>query len=74
MFENKIRKYFEEKGVVLGKMEGEDNSLVFHIASDMNDKVAGLISNMEKTLNVAVMLSSDFGMNVVIVEEQEDES
>jgi len=69
-FKEKITNYFQDKGVAVGKVEQEDNaeSIVCHVEVSDNEKVSFLKEEMEKELDVAVIQSDMYGMNVVIVE------
>jgi hypothetical protein len=77
-FKNKIVEYFKDHGVIVSRVEqeGTDRSIVCHVSKDDNIKIANMKDTMETVLNVAVLQSDSFGMNVVIVEDndlEEDE-
>lgn len=58
-------------GVTIGPIEGEGESLVFHILPDNNKLVAEAKEQLETELNAYVELAEMGGMNVVIVEAKE---
>ena len=69
-FKEKIQEYLKTKNIAVGKIEqdGGVESVVFHILKEDNEKVDKIKDEMEKELNVAVLRSENYGMNVVIVE------
>lgn len=69
-FKNKVVEYFKEHGVQVSRVEqeGDTASIVCHVPQSDNIKIANLKDVMEKVLDVAVVQSDSFGMNVVIVE------
>lgn len=69
-FKNKVVEYLKEHGVTVTRTEqkGTDASIVCHVPQSDNIKIANLKDTMEKVLDVAVVQSDSFGMNVVIVE------
>ena len=77
-FKETISKYFEKNDIKINKIEQEGNnkSIVVHINKSDNEKINSIREKMEKDLNVAIVLSDMYGMNVVIVEsnnlEKED--
>lgn len=76
-FKNKVVDYFKEHGVTVSRVEqeGDTRSIVCHVPPTDNIKIANLKDIMEKVLDVAVLQSDSYGMNVVIVEDNnlEDE-
>ncbi len=69
-FKEKVKQYLSQGGIYVKQIEqeGATESIVCHISKDANEKVKQIKEVMEKDLDVQVMLSNDFGMNVVIVE------
>ncbi len=69
-FKEKVKQYLSQGGIYVKQIEQESatESIVCHISKDANEKVKQIKEVMEKDLDVQVMLSNDFGMNVVIVE------
>lgn len=77
-FKKEVVDYFKQHDIVVNQVEQEGNtkSIVCHVAQSDNIKIANLKDTMEKVLDVAVLQSDSFGMNVVIVESnnlEEDE-
>lgn len=70
-FKNKVVDYFKEHGVIVSRVEqeGDTRSIVCHVPQSDNIKIANLKDVMEKVLDVAVLQSDSYGMNVVIVED-----
>lgn len=70
-FREKILKHLEENGVIIERIEqqGTNKSVVFHIPQSDNEKIKELSESMEKEFDVAVAMSDSFGMNVVVVED-----
>lgn len=75
-FKEKVRNYLAEKNVAVGRIEQEGNneSIVCHILPEDNTKVREFSNQMEADLDVAVVLTNMYGMNVVIVESNNLES
>ena len=69
-FKEKIQEYLRNKNIVVGTIEqdGEVESIICHILKSENEKVNLIKDEMEKELDVAIMLSDMFGMNVIIIE------
>ena len=74
-YKEKVKKYFTDRGIRVGHIEqkGETESIVCHIPEEQNEEIVTMKDEMEKELNVAVMQSEMFGMNVVIVESKDIE-
>lgn len=72
MFKEKVLKYLTENQIVVSKVEQEEevDSLVCHIDDSLNDKIESIKEKMEKDLDVYVVLSGNYGMNVVIIESK----
>lgn len=70
-FKSKVTEYLKEHGVTVQRVEqeGDTPSIVCHVPQSDNIKIANLKDVMEKVLDVAVLQSDSFGMNVVIVED-----
>lgn len=69
-FKNKVVEYFKDHGVTVSRVEqeGDNKSIVCHVPMADNIKIANLKDTMEKVMDVAVLQSDSFGMNVVVVE------
>lgn len=69
-FKNKVVNYFKENGVQVSRVEqeGDTSSIVCHVPQSDNIKIANLKDRMEKVLDVVMIQSDSYGMNVVIVE------
>lgn len=69
-FKSEVTKYLTDHGVTVNQVEqeGENRSVVCHVPQADNIKIANLKDVMEKMLNVMVLQSNSFGMNVVVVE------
>ncbi len=69
-FKKTVVKYLKDHGVEVQRVEqeGDNKSIVCHVAQADNIKIANLKDTMEKVLDVAVVQSDMFGMNVVVVE------
>lgn len=75
-FKEKVLDYFKEHGVTVTKVEQPDGdypSIVCHVPITDNIKIANLKDTMELVLCVVVLQSDSYGMNVVIVESDEEE-
>lgn len=72
-FRNKVKDYLEKNGITVERIEqkGEVASIVCHIPKSDNEKVEKLKEEMEKELNVVVVASNNYGMNVIIVESND---
>jgi len=72
-FKETVVDYLKKRGVQVSRVEqdGDNESIVCHVPQSDNIKVANLRDVMEKALNVAVLQSDSFGMNVVIVESND---
>ena len=70
MFKEKIIKHFKENKIDVLKVEqmGDVESIVCHITESNNAKVEEIREKMEEEFNVAIIQSSMYGMNTVIVE------
>jgi len=69
-FKEKVVDYLSKNNVEVERVEqnGEVESIICHIPKDANDVVDGIKTKMEEELNVAVLRTDNYGMNVVIVE------
>lgn len=73
-FKEQVLDFWQRNGVTVVRTEQEgDNSIVCHVPKDDNIKVANLRDIIEPTLNCVMVQSDSFGMNVVVVELDEDE-
>lgn len=75
-FKDKILEYFKEHGVTVTKVEQPDGdypSVVCHVPQSDNIKIANLKDTMEPVLGVVMLQSDSYGMNVVIVEADEED-
>ena len=73
-FKNKIQNYLSKKIDILiqqVEQEGDNESIVLHIAKEDNAKIEAIKDEMEKELDVAVVQSDMYEMNVVIVESNQ---
>ena len=72
-FRQNVISYFKNKDISVEKVEQETDvkSIVCHIAKSDNQKVEAIQQEMEKDLNVVIALSQNYGMNVVIVEDND---
>ena len=71
-FKNKVVKYFKEHDITVNRVEQEsDLSIVCHVPQSDNVKIANIKDVMEKVLDVVVVQSDMFGMNVVVVESND---
>ncbi len=70
VFKETIKEYLSKRDITITSIEqeGDNESIVLHIDPTDNSKVEEIKSEMEKELDVAVVLSDMGGMNVVIVE------
>ena len=64
--------FLEEKGIKVGRIEGDDFSTVFHLVSEDFAKVDSSKKDWEKELDCYIEISDMFGMSVVIIENKED--
>ena len=69
-FRSDILDYFKKNNIFVRNIEqeGEIKSIVFHINKEDNNKIEKIQKEMEQKFDVAVVLSSLYGMNTVIVE------
>lgn len=69
-FKKQVTDYLKEHGVTVQRVEqeGDDKSIVCHVPQSDNIKISNLKDTMETVLDVAVLQSDSFGMNVVVVE------
>lgn len=67
------QKFLEEKGIKVERVEGEDFSTVFHISNEDRQKIENNKSDYEKETNTFIMTSDNYGMSVVIMENNENE-
>lgn len=75
-FKDKVLEYFKEHGVTVTKVEQPDGdypSVVCHVPQSDNIKIANLKDTMEPVLGVVMLQSDSYGMNVVIVEADEED-
>lgn len=71
-FKEKVVSYLKEHGVTVNRTEQDgDLSIVCHVDPKDNINIANLKDAMEKVLDVVVVQSDAFGMNVVIVESND---
>lgn len=72
-FKETVVDYLKKHGVEVSRVEqdGDVESIVCHVDPKDNIKIANLKDTMETTLDVAVLQSDSFGMNVVVVESNE---
>jgi hypothetical protein len=67
----KYLEYFKDTlGVEVTKVEGEEgvDSYVFHVDPSVNSFLEEKKEQIEKDLDVVIVLSQNYGMNVVIIE------
>lgn len=71
-FKGNVIVYLRERGIIIERTEqdGENHSIICHIPESQNEEVKILQEEMEKTLDVVMMHSGLFGMNVWIVEDK----
>lgn len=69
-FTKAVKEYFSKHGVDVIRVEqkGDDKSIACHVPASDNIKIANLKDAMEEALDVALLQTDMFGMNVVIVE------
>ena len=72
-FKTKVQDYFTKNGVTVSRIEqqGDTESIVCHINKSDNNKVTSIQKQMEKDLDVTIVLSDSYNMNVVIVESND---
>ena len=67
-----MKKFLEDNGIKITKIEGDDFSSVFHISKSDRDKIKENQSKYEKETGLAILVSDSFGMSVVIMENEEE--
>ena len=74
-FKEILLEYLIDKNITVTttEQEGENKSIVCHIAKDDNVKITNVQKEMEQKFDVCVMLSDAYGMNVVIIEANDME-
>lgn len=73
-FQETVVNYLKEHGVTVNRVEAEsDFSIVCHVPQSDNITIANLKDTMEPVLGVVMVQSDSFGMNVVVIEKEEDE-
>ena len=69
-----FKKYLEDNGIKVTRVE--ETPLpggVFHVSPEDRAKAEAMKDKMESDLNAYAAFSGDFGMSVIIFEQEEDE-
>ncbi len=71
MKQSEMKDFLTNKGINITKTEGDDFSSVFHISNENRAKIDENRAEYEKETGLMMMTSNDFGMSVVIMENEE---
>lgn len=72
MTQKEMQTFLEAQGVAFSKVEGDDFSSVFHVNEADRNKVEENKGEYEEKTGLAIMTSDNYGMSVVIMENNEE--